>query len=339
MSTLEKVIVKMSKMPRVRLTRLPTPLDELSSISGMFKGPNVLIKRDDLTGMMFTGNKARKAEFLLGDALEKGADLILTTGSPNSNHARVIAAGARKLGMDVILFIKGKRTEEYTGNLLLDAIFGADIRFVGIKPYSDIQKMMEFEAEGLREEGRKPYVIPVGGANAIGATGYVNAFFELYDQAREMGMPLDHIVHCSGTGGTHAGLLYGAKVAGAKTKIIAISDGTPRTELIADTKRLMGELSKLHGVKVQLRNDDLLVYDDRKYIGAGYGVPSKEGIEVIKFLATSEGLLLDPVYSSKAMVGMIDLIRKGKFKRDENVVFLHTGGAPAIFSFGDEIWK
>lgn len=335
----KKVAEKIGRMPRVRLTRLPTPLEELSSLSKMFDGPRMFIKRDDLTGMMFSGNKARKAEFLLGDAQEREADVILTTGSPNSNHTRVITAGARKLGMGSILFVKGSRPKEYTGNLLLNAIFGAEIRFVGVKPYSKIQKEMEKEAKALEKKGRKPYVIPVGGANAIGATGYVNALFELHEQTEEMGITLDHIVHCSGTGGTQSGLLYGAKVLETKTKVIAISDGTPKEELIADAKRLVGDLSDLFGVKVVLNRDDLIVDDDIKYIGKGYGIPSKEGIDVIKLLAMNEGILLDPVYSSKAMVGMIDLIWKGAFERDENVVFLHTGGAPAIFSFGDEIWR
>jgi 1-aminocyclopropane-1-carboxylate deaminase/D-cysteine desulfhydrase-like pyridoxal-dependent ACC family enzyme len=239
--------------------------------------------------------------------------------------------------MEAILFIKGRKVSEYTGNLLLDAIFGADIRFAGIKPYSEIQAMMEFEAEGLKDEGRRPYVIPVGGANAIGAAGYVNAFLELYAQTEKTGISLDYIVHCSGTGGTHSGLVYGAKAAGTDTKVITISDGTPREELITDTKRLVGNLSTLFGLKVGLAKDDLVVYDDRKYIGKGYGIPSKEGIDVIKMLAVNEGILLDPVYSSKAMVGLMDLAQKGVFKRGDNVVFLHTGGAPAIFSFGDEI--
>jgi L-cysteate sulfo-lyase len=335
----KKVAEKIGRMPRVKLARLPTPLEELSSLSRMLKGPRMFIKRDDLTGMMFSGNKARKAEFLLGDAQERGADVVLTTGSPNSNHTRVISAGARKLGMDAVLFVKGNKPKDYTGNLLLNAIFGAEIRFLGLKPYIKIQKEMEREAKALVKRGRRPYVIPVGGANAIGATGYVNAFFELHEQAREMGISIDHIVHCSGTGGTHSGLVYGAKVLGAKTKVIAISDGTPKEELVSDARRLIEDLSDLFGVKVALNRGDLIVDDDAKYIGKGYGIPSKEGIDVIKLLATNEGILLDPVYSSKAMVGMIDLIWKGAFERDENVIFLHTGGAPAIFSFGDEIWR
>ena len=331
----ERLIKSIEQMPRVRLTLLPTPLENLSSLSRMYHR-SILIKRDDLTGVVFTGNKARKAEFLLGDAQRHGADIILTTGSPNSNHTRVISAGARKLGMDVILYIKGERPETYTGNLLLNRIFGARFRFVGLKPYSRILEIMERDARRLRRSGHKPYVIPVGGATPVGATGYTLAFLELMEQAENKGHRIDTIVHCSGTGGTYAGLLYGAKVTDAKTRIIAISDGTPKSELIEDTAKLIDGLAEVHGIRVKL-NNDIHVYDDKKYIGKGYGIPSREGISAIKLLARSEGILLDPVYSSKAMAGMIDLIRRGVLKEDETIVFLHTGGTPAIFSYSDEL--
>lgn len=330
MQTLEKV-------PRVRLINLPTPLEALPRLTKKLSGPRLWIKRDDKTGLAFGGNKARKLEYLMGDAKHKDADFIITTGSPQSNHARMTVAAANKLGMDTLLVLKGKKPRENQGNLLLDRILGADIKFADVKTYDDVHKIMAELAVEYARKGHKPYTIPVGGANYIGTFGYLNAIYEIVAQAKQLGIKTDYIVHSTSTGATQAGLVLGAKILDPNLKILGIGEGSDTVEIRQDAIKLANEAAKKLDIDISVGTKDIIIYDDRKYAGEGYGIPSKECIEAIKLLARAEGILLDPVYTSKAMVGLLDLIEKGKFAKDQNVVFLHTGGAPALFAFRKEL--
>jgi L-cysteate sulfo-lyase len=326
---------RIDKLPRVRLARLPTPLEEMPRLSDVLGGPKLWIKRDDLTGIAFGGNKERKTEFVMADAIQKGADVIITTGAPQSNHARVTAAAARKLGLKVLLLLRGKEPEEYDGNLLLDNLLGADIRFVQVDRQQTLQAM-EKVAEELKREGHKPYIVPTGASYPTGAVGYVNAMLELITQAEAVNLKIDYIVHASGSGGTQAGLVLANKVLNSKIKILGVCvapDTAPwLTEKIVSIAKSMATLLDLR--KTVTLEDVVLLGD---YAGEAYGVLTSEAVEAIRLVAQTEGILLDPVYTSKAMAGLIDLVRRGRFQKDDNVVFIHTGGTPALFVYRKEL--
>lgn len=315
----------LGRFPRFRLAHLPTPLEEMKALSKFLGGPRLFIKRDDATGLATGGNKTRKLEFLVGDALSKGADTLITEGGMQSNHCRQTAAAAVAAGLKCILVLSRAHTPGVTGNLLLDQILGAKI--IVVEKSEDRKPAMKAAAKKLK----RAYVIPTGGSNGIGALGYVNALHELEAQANAMGIPVDAIVFCSGSGGTHGGLAAGARLLNCRAKIIGISDGEPKRELIELVRRVERETSELLGLAGE--PDDLVAYDD--YSREGYGVPNAGMIEAVRLLARTEGILLDPVYTGKAMAGLIDLVKKRKFARDRSVVFLHTGGTPALFAYRD----
>ena len=308
---------------RVPLAHLPTPIEALPRLSSILAGPQLFIKRDDLTGLGMGGNKTRKLEYLAADALAKGAKTLMSTGAVQSNHCRQVAAAAAKLGLACQLILAGSEPEQAQGNLLLDKLSGAQI-FYTSKANRDVELQERFaQAE---QANLKPYLIPYGGSNPIGALGYMNAMQELNEQ----GSQPDWIVFASSSGGTQAGLILGAHLTGFKGKILGISiehQCEPFSAQIADlVNQTAGEL----GYDWSVTSDKVLINDD--YCKAGYGVLTPAEIEAVNLFASIEGILLDPVYTGRAAAGLIDLIRKGFFKPDEKVLFWHTGGTPALFA-------
>jgi L-cysteate sulfo-lyase len=335
MEKTEDLQKRIDKLPRIRLARLPTPLEEMPRLSEFLGGPKLWIKRDDLTGIAFGGNKERKTEFVMADALQRGADVIITTGALQSNHARVTAAAAKKLGLEVVLVLRGKEPEEYNGNLLLDNLFGADIRFVQVDKQQTLQ-VMEEVAEELRREGRKPYVVPGGASYPTGAVGYVNAMVELINQAEEESLKIDCIVHASGSGGTQAGLILANKALKADIEILGVCVAPNTTRWLTDKiVSIANGMAKLLDLKEAVTHKDVILQGN--YAGKAYGALTSEAVEAIRLVARTEGILLDPVYTGKAMAGLIDLVRRGRFQKDDNVVFIHTGGTPALFVYREEL--
>ena len=322
-------------LPRFRLAHLPTPVEELAALSKFLGGPRLLIKRDDETGLALGGNKTRKLEFLLADALAQNADTVITAGAAQSNHCRQTAAAAARAGLRCELVLGGQPPETPNGNLLLDQLLGAKIHWTG--PERRGERLGEV-AEGLRAEGCCPYLIPYGGSNAVGATGYVAAMEELSAQLAASGQKVDHIVFASSSGGTQAGLVVGAKRTGFAGQVlgIRIDKGDPgdvpyQTALA----RLAQATARRVGLDVTISEADCVVNDD--YLGAGYGVVGHLEREAIGLMARHEGILLDPVYTGRAFGGLIDIIQRKVFSAAETVLFWHTGGAPALFAYAADL--
>jgi L-cysteate sulfo-lyase len=325
----------LSRFPRLHFAHLPTPLEPMPRISEHLGGPNLWIKRDDCTGLSSGGNKTRKLEFLMADAVERGADCIVTQGATQSNHARQSCAAAAKLGMESHILLEdrtGFHDDAYVlnGNVLLDQLHGATIslRAAG----SDMNAEMELLAQQLRDDGKKPYVIPGGGSNEIGALGYVNAAFELTYQANERSLRIDHFVHATGSAGTQAGLVVGMQAMNSGIPVYGVSVRAPKVKQEENVFGLCQRTLDFMGLSQNLVPRDSVVANS-DYVGDGYGLPTDSMVEAVKMLANYEGILLDPVYSGKGFAGLIDLIRKGHFKTDENVVFLHTGGSVSLFAY------
>ena len=316
--------MEIKTFPRIRLATLPTPLSELHNLSSEV-GAEIWIKRDDLTGFAGGGNKVRKAEFLLADAQQKGADTILTVGAAQSNHSRVIAAGARMLGKECHLFLNGPKPDESSGNLLLDKLSEATVHWAAT-PDSREHEMLIF-AEELRKRGRVPYAIGVGGSNPIGAWGYVEGFLELDRQLQALPTKATTLVFASSSGGTHAGLLAGKVITSSKTKLLGIRiDSDPGLE--KSICSVANGCLKMQGIDLTLSEDEVHLNND--FAGEGYGVPTAESQEALRRLWRSECILLDTVYTAKAMAALIVLARSGAFS-NERVVFLHSGGMAAFF--------
>jgi D-cysteine desulfhydrase len=327
--------MRIESLARFRLAQLPTPIEELKSLSRELGGPKLLIKRDDQTGLALGGNKTRKLEFLVGQALEQGADALVTAGAAQSNHCRQTAAAAARAGLCCELLLNGTKPELPNGNLLLDELLGARIHW--IQPSEREAKLRELPDQ-LRQEGRKPYVIPVGGSNGVGATGYVLAMIELVEQLGAINRRVDHVVFASSSGGTQAGIVAGAKVTGFAGKLHGVSvdqdyrDDTPYEHELAD---IANETAKYIGFDAEFTIKDFsVVYG---YLGGGYGVLSDLEREAIRLCASREGIVLDPVYTGRSMGALIDLIRKKAFRSDETVLFWHTGGAPALFAYAKDL--
>jgi len=326
----------LGKVPRVRLAHLPTPLEEMSRLKEAMKiEPDLYIKRDDNTGLATGGNKARKLEFSLALALRQGADVVITTGGIQSNHARMTAAAARKLGLECVLVLRGEEPSCKQGNLLLDSLLGARIRYVAAEDADAVEQEMERVAMELSAAGKKPYILPMGGSTPAGALGYANAFLELLGQTVEMGLNLTHLFLACGSGGTQAGLVLASRLAAPQVKVVGISVFRSAQEMKERIAELVGGAARYLDLELEVSPEEILVDDG--YIGEGYGIPTEEGLEAIRLLARTEGILLDPVYTSKAMAGMLDWIKKGKLKRDDVAVFIHTGGVPALFAQSDTI--
>jgi len=330
--------MNLARFPRLRLAHLPTPLEHLPRLTAALGGAEIWIKRDDCTGLSTGGNKTRKLEFLMAEAMEEGADIVLTQGATQSNHARQTAAAAARLGLACHILLEdrtGKNDSDYArnGNVLLDHLHGATIEHHS--PHPDMNAEMERVAERMRSEGRKPYCIPGGGSNPTGALGYVNAAIELVTQANDIGLGIDHVVHATGSTGTQAGLLAGLKGINAGIPVLGVSVRAEKEAQEENVFKLACATAEKLGAPGVVRRADVVANSD--YVGKGYGFPAPDTIDAIEMLARLEGILLDPVYSGKGMAGLIDLARKGAFAKGENVVFVHTGGSAALFAYRSDL--
>ncbi len=327
-----------SRFPRVRLAHLPTPLEALPRLSEHLGGPNIYIKRDDCTGLASGGNKTRKLEFLMAEALEEKADTILTQGAVQSNHARQTAAAAAKLGMGCELLFENRVEDPddaylNSGNVLLDRLLGANTHHY--PKATDMNQAMSDMADDLRRAGKRPYIIPGGGSNPVGALGYVNCVLELLAQANDQSLVIDHLVHATGSAGTQAGLIVGLKAMHSDIPLLGIGVNAPRELQEERVYALAEETAEYIGAGGCVHREDVLANCD--YVGEGYGITTDSMKEAVSLLARLEGILADPVYSGKGLAGMFDLIRKGYFKQGENLVFLHTGGSAGLFGYYQQL--
>jgi len=314
----------MNNIHRLHFAHLPTPIEELPRLSEFLGGPRILIKRDDQTGLAFGGNKTRKLEFLVAEVLEQGAQTLITGGALQSNHCRQTAAAAARFGLDCILVLNGEMPEYPSANLLLDQMFGAQI--VNVRDRADRDQALQDTYDKAVTAGKKPYLVTYGGSSPTGALGYAFAMKEFMEQ----NVHADWIVFGTSSGGTHAGLVLGQHVFGFKGKVLGISIDEPEEWLKTRVSELASEASEKLEKRVEFTPTDLLANAD--YCTAGYGVLTDAEREAVRLFAKYEGLLLDPVYTGRAAAGMIDLIRKGFFKKDETILFWHTGGQPALFA-------
>ncbi len=324
--------------PRVPLAHLPTPLEFLPNLTRHLGGPEIWVKRDDCTGLATGGNKTRKLEFSMGEALARGADTIITVGAVQSNHVRQTAAAACKLGMKCEVLLEHRvadPSELYrtSGNVLLDRIFGANLREYA--KGTDFDAEMDSVADEVRTNGGVPYIVPGGASNPVGALGYVGCGEELLQQFDEQNLKVDHIVTATGSAGTHGGLVVGLRGSGSDLPILGIGVNAPQDVQEERVFKLACETAEMIGRPGCVSRDDIVA--DCHYIGPGYGEPTEGMNEAVLMLARLEGLLFDPVYSGKALAGMIDHIRKGNFGADERIVFLHTGGAAGLFAYADTL--
>jgi L-cysteate sulfo-lyase len=327
---------QLAALPRVRLAHLPTPVEPLDRLRAhLGAAPRLWIKRDDCTGLGFGGNKVRKLEFLLAEALARGADAVVTGGVVQSNHIRQTAAAAAKLGLECHLAVMTGRVPHVdpdyndTGNILLDRLFGA--RCVTVDWRADRNAVIGGLIDGLTARGRTPYMVPYGGSNALGAMGFVLAVIELLEQARALGTRFTHLVHASGSAGTQAGLAVGLAALAPDVALIGLDIDAEPERVHRDVTRVAHDAAALLGSADTLHDRPITVVPG--YAGAGYGLPTDGMIEAVTLGAQLEGLVLDPVYSGKGFAGFIDLVRQGRFAPSDNVLFWHTGGAPALFAY------
>lgn len=326
----------LSRFPRLRFAHLPTPLEPMERLSKRLGGPRLWIKRDDCTGLAGGGNKTRKLEFLMAAAVADKADTVITQGATQSNHARQTAAIAARLGMACHILLEDRTGSaepeyHYNGNVLLDQLYNAPL-----KKYpagADMNAAMDELAAALKSEGRRPYIIPGGGSNPLGALGYVNAALELLYQSNAMGLRVDHVVHATGSAGTQAGLVAGLAGANSGIAVLGVGVRAARETQEHNVFKLARATADYLGLAEVVKREQVVA--DCDYVGEGYGIPAPSTIEAIELLARTEGILLDPVYSGKGMAGLIGLIRQGRFKASENIVFIHTGGAQALFGYRD----
>jgi D-cysteine desulfhydrase len=301
-------------------------------LTALLNGPELWVKRDDQTGLATGGNKTRKLEFLVADALEHKADTLITCGAAQSNHARQTAAAAAKFGLDCLLVLRGQMPAEIRGNLLIDQLVGAEVVWAGDQP---LDRSMRAAARALRDEGHQPYIVPYGGSNPVGVSGYVAAMSELILQCEERDVAFDHIVFATSSGGTQAGLAVGARALRYPGRILGISIEPGADALRRTLADLAAATAEHLGLEVSLAPEDFAVKDD--YVGDGYGVVGELEREAISTLGRTEGLLLDPVYTGRAFGGLLDMIRGGAFRRDEKVLFWHTGGAGGLFGYAHRL--
>jgi len=324
----------LARFPRRRYTEGWTPLHKLERLSRLLAGPDIYIKRDDLLGLTSGGNKTRKLEFLVADALAQGADTLITCGAVQSNHARLTLAAAVVEGLKCRLVLEERVAGSYkadaSGNNFLFRLLGAE-QVTVVPGGSDLLQIMQGVADELQRAGRKGYVIPTGGSNPIGATGYVACAEEIIAQAFELGIRIDRVVCASGSAGTHAGLVTGFCGNNSGTPVVGIDVSRkkqPQEELV---RGLATGTAARVGIPGGIPRDAVVCFDE--YVGPGYSLPTASMVEAVQMLARTEAILLDPVYTGKAMAGLIDLVRKGYFKKGEHVLFVHTGGSPALYAY------
>jgi len=321
-------------LPRISLAHLPTPVEEMPRLcEALGGGPHLLVKRDDQTGLATGGNKARKLEFLIAEALAQGADTLITAGGPQSNHCRQTAAGAAKMGLRCVLLLSGEPLPRslWNGNLLLDSFLGAEVHWIGDR---DRDTALANEARALQAAGARPYVVPVGGSVPIGAVGYVAALEELAGQLAVQGERVDRIVFASGSAGTHAGILVGVKALGLNTRVEGISDDKVGN-LVEKIQSLTTATAAYLGLDLNFTDQDFILHG--AYGAPGYGVITDAEREAIRLLARFEGIIADPVYTGRALAGLIDLVRQGVYGPGETVLFWHTGGVAGLFARAAEL--
>ncbi len=337
------MLPSVENLPRIRLGFYPTPLTEAQHLSSVLGGPRIFIKREDLSGLALGGNKCRKLEFILAEAKKQGANAVISTASSQSNYCLQLAAAGRKLGMKPsFVLLKGVHIETQ-GNLLLHNILDSDVEILELTDIRDIfgdvvSEKMERVADDLRARGYKPFIMrhTISDKSAIlGTVGWVNAADELITQLKEQNIDVQYVVLANGGGDTQAGLVLGSKYLMANYEIIGISVFNDEDAAIAAVIEHTDAVSDFLGLGVKVMPDELEINDS--YIGEGYGIPTEECIDAIRLVAQTEGIFLDPVYTGKAMAGLIDLIKKGRFKRTDTIVFIHTGGIPALFAYHKEI--
>jgi D-cysteine desulfhydrase family pyridoxal phosphate-dependent enzyme len=341
--SISEIKKRIEDFPKKNLIHLPTPLQKMENLSQELGGPEIYIKRDDMTGLAFGGNKSRKLEFIIQDVLSKKADAIITWASLQSNWCLQTAAAARKFGIKpiLLLFKTYDLPEEYDGNLLLDYILDADViikeaeKGKAVK-IGDILDMVEAVENEVKELGHSPYVAPIGGSmvggsmeKPLGAISYVNAFVELLEQAGKQGIEINCVLHSSGSGGTQGGLAVGAKALKEDTKVLGISVSEDKESYGKEVLTIAQDTVKALNLDLAVDKEDIIIFDE--YIKEGYGILNKEVSDALRFVAIKEGIFLDPVYTGKAMAALIDLVKKGYFKKEDKIVFFHTGGTPALF--------
>ena len=341
--SISEIKKRINKFPSKKLIHSPTPFQKLENLSCNLEGPEIFMKRDDLTGLAFGGNKSRKLEFIIQDALDKKADVILTWASVQSNWCLQTAAAARKFGIKpiLLLFKTYDLPEEYDGNLLLDFILDADIRIREAEKGKAVRDEYAYEViedvtNEVKEGGYNPYIAPIGGSMVggsmeypLGAISYVNAFVEMMEQAKAQEVEVDYVIHASGSGGTQAGLVAGAKALKGNVKVLGISVSDKKESYGKEVLTIAKDTVKALLLDLNISKEDIIIFDE--YIKDGYGIVNKEVSDIIRLVATEEAVMLDPVYTGKAMVALNDLVRKGYFKKEDKVVFFHTGGTPALF--------
>ncbi len=343
--TISEIKERVGQFSKKRLINSPTPFQKLENLSGTLEGPVIYMKRDDLTGLAFGGNKSRKLEFIIADALEKKADVILTWASVQSNWCLQTAAAAQKFGIKpmLLLFKTDELPDEEDGNLLLDFILEADIRIKEgekgkVVKEEDAYEAVEELANEVKNQGNNLYLVPIGGSmvggsmeSPLGAISYVEAFAEMLEQAKSQQVEVDYVIHASGSGSTQAGLVVGAKALKENIKVLGISVSGEKEPYGKDVLTIAQDTVKALQIDVEISEEDIIIFDE--YIKEGYGVLNKEVSEAIRWVAIREGIMLDPCYTGKAAVALLDLKRKEYFKKGDNVVFFHTGGTPVLFPY------
>lgn len=348
--SINEIRSRIARFPRVELIHRPTPLRKLEKLTEALGGPEIYVKRDDLTGLAFGGNKSRKLEFIIRDILDKGRDTVITWGSLQSNWCLQTAAAAAKHGIRPVLalFRSYDSAPGYDGNMLLERILGAEMRIMDppargkVVKIEDTVALMSEMAEEERLKGHKPYVVAVGGSmvagdmdKPLGAISYVDAFAETLEQTSALGFIPDAVVHATGSGGTQAGLLAGAKAMTAACRVIGISVSDDKETFAGYVADIAGALHRVMDLAPAPGREDIIVFDE--YMKDGYGIVNQEVADILRLIFAKEGVVLDPVYTSKAMIGLVDLVRKGYFRAGEKIVFFHTGGTPALFPNRDKL--
>jgi D-cysteine desulfhydrase len=321
-------------LPRIALAFLPTPIEEMPNLSKTLGGPRLFIKRDDQTGLAGGGNKTRKLEFSVAEAIRQGADTLVTVGGVQSNHCRQTAAAAAKLGLNCVVVLRGHPPKDWNGNLLLDHLLGARVVFSGDQSR---EETAESTVRELAARGSKPFFIPLGASDAVGAMGYVAALEELDAQIKHSGQQFDRIVFASSSCGTQAGMCLGAKALGLRAKVTGIAIDSTQAELQAEVSRLAGLAAQRARLDVTISPEEVIAYDG--FLGAGYAIMGEPEKEAISLAARCEGILLDPVYAGRAMAGLIGLIRQGEFTKDETILFWHTGGSAALYAYAGQLME
>lgn len=322
--------------PRVSLGHLPTPLEPAPALTRALAGPRLFVKRDDCTGLALGGNKTRKLEFSMGAALEQRADLIITSGGTQSNHVRQTAAAAAKLGLECQCVVANPLREfqpDYlrNGNVLLDELLGAQLHVASDTGSATNDELARLVAQATRA-GRRPYVIPVGASDAVGSLGYVNCATELLEQCAAAAIDPSHIVVATGSAGTHAGLLGGLRLQGSAIEVLGVAVSETSAIKIGKVRRVVDQLLEMLGVAPDLVPDrDIVVVDE--YVGEGYAIAAPDTLHALRMAAQLESLILDPVYTGKAMAGLVDLVRTGQLHGARDIIFMHTGGSPAMFAY------